>query len=158
MVSTPEPEASLSTGFEYVSCEPNLSSLGNNEDTPRERELKGEIEELPMTVIIKSENIEEEVPEETHQQNLMSTPESEASTSIEYVGCEPTLSGLCNNEYTPRELELKRQIEELSTKDIMKSKKIRQMQRVVWKQKKRIAALKLMAVVLEKNNLNGLTT
>lgn len=67
------------------------------------------------------------------------------------------MKSLGNNEDTsaesPRKRQLKRKIEELSTRDIIKSKKIRKLQKVIWKKKKQIASLKQITIELKRQNL-----
>lgn len=54
---------------------------------------------------------------------------------------------------TPRKKILKRKIAELQGKNVLKSRKIRSLQKVVWRQKKVITSLKAMTVQLKKKNL-----
>ncbi|KAL1490193.1 hypothetical protein ABEB36_012926 [Hypothenemus hampei] len=56
-------------------------------------------------------------------------------------------------EDTPRKKSLKKQIIELGTKDILKSHKIRKLQKITWHQKKKINSLKSILMELKTKNI-----
>lgn len=108
---------------------------------------------IPTIIVdrVKYQRCEEEVIARPTQ-NLMLTPDPDPSTTI-VIEISPSVSGLGNNEDTsadtPRERELKRKIEELSARDIIKSKNILKLQEVICKQKKQIASLKQVTMALK---------
>lgn len=118
--------------------------------TPEPEEgSSAEIEILPE--YISSAEIKILTEESSSAEIIEILPEEGSSAELEIL---PNVSSdFDNDEDSPRIRYLEKKIVTLTTKDIIKSAKIRQLQKVIWKQKKRIDSLKQMTMALKQTGL-----